>query len=1045
MPLTAAGQTRLREDLRGLIKGDVRCGEVTQQLYATDASILQARPICIVYPRNTDDIIAVAQYAAEAEIPLHLRGAGTSLTGESLGEGIILVFSRYMRRLLRTGDDFVRIQPGMLRRRLNSIIGQSQKRLFGPLACNVSSASLGSILARNGAGIHYLRYGLPSEHLLSLTVVLANGDVLTLDRNALIQPLQGDGSVALAQEIAYGKEYIYAGKVAQILENRTSNQLLESANQLAVNRAGYAEHSILRDSHVDLTQLFTGSEGTLGIIVDATLKTVSLPNRKGAAAFFFRSIFSALEAVSAVLPLRPALCELVDRRRLTMIRDWDSRYRPLIPQDAEAALLVELNSGTLEEPLDAGDCQNNLKHLIDLIQTKRQLSFHAIRVHTERDFQLFDQIIRRSELILGRMHQTIQPIPLFDDIAVPVDAIHHVVGDLFSLLQKHNLTASISGHIGQGHLRVHPLLDTSQPDMFPTFASLAEEVYATIWQHGGTISSEWGTGLLKSQFVPQQFPQLMSLFRNMKETFDPLYLLNPGSVIPLGKSWTQSLRHGLEKRGQPPPVVRPVVNPAVSPAVSRPVVSRLALRGAENSVEQDSTANIQSISPNQVEIQLKWDPSYVFEPAYRCNGCGECFRFDPQSRICPFFRGTAMIENAPRAKADLLRGILEQDIGLEALTWDRAKEVADACFHCRMCDIECPSNVDINVLAFRSKAAYVAAHGLPLQDSILSRLDKVLEFLAHGNFIFNTAMRNRTVRWLLEKTIKIPQSRVIPMLASQPYLHRVRWSSLLHRASPEKTESDQTTKPKVALFLDTHANYFDPQLAELAVQILEHNGIAVHVPARQKTSGKVSFSVGHASRAERLARYNASHLSDLIRQGYKIVTIEPYSASCLTKDYRDLIEREELDLLSENVVDFCSFLLQYHRSGKLRRDFQPLLYRIGYHAPCSGLSLSASLATDVMPAERILRLIPGLGLERLERGCCGMGGLWGFKQQNYRHSLQIGFPLFRSLRSLEIDFGVSECMSCCVQMLHGSRKPAVHPIRVLAVAYDFIPPGMLLR
>ena len=1019
MPLTAVQRTRLRDDLRGLIKGDVRCDDVTQQLYATDASILQSRPVCIISPRNEDDVIAVVRYAIDTGIPIHPCGAGTSLTGESLGEGIILVFSRYMRRILHTGDDYVTVQPGLLRRRLNGILGQSQKRLFGPLAGNPSSASLGSILARNGAGLHYLRYGLPCDHLVSMTVVLANGDRLTLDRHSLPRPLQGDGSVTLAQEIAYGKEYVYAGKIAHIIDNRTSKQLAESSKQLPISRTGYADYAVLKGEtvpQVDLARLFAGSEGTLGVTVEATFKTVSLPHRKSAVAFFFASLSQAIESIVTILPLRPVLCELIDRRRLNMVRNWDTRYRHLIPTDAEAALLVELDAGTLEKPKSDNECWDNLDHLVDLVQMKKQLCFRALQVNTKKDFQLFDEVIRRSELVLGRMNHSIQSIPLFDDVAVPLGVMNNAINDLLTLLQRYKITASLSGHIGQGHLRIHPLIDFSQPDLISTLQPLAEDVYSTILHHGGTISSEWGTGLLKSQFVPQQFPHLTPLFQKIKETFDPRYLLNPGRVIPFETHWTTYIRHGLEKRGLAP----------------------LAPQWTSDSrfVKQEDQQG--ESPPNQVEIQLKWEPAYVFESVHRCNGCGECLRYDRQSRICPLFRGTATIEYAPRSKSDLLRGILEHDIDLETLTGERAKEIADTCFQCRMCDIECPSNIDINVLSFRSKAAYVAAHGLSVDDLMASRLDTILNILTPVSRLFNVAMRNQVIRWFLEKTFRIPQRRSIPALTHRSYLNRIRWSSWRHRLMPE-----QTDKEKVALFVDIFANYFDPQLAELAVQILEYNNFSVYVPIRQRPSGLHSFSVGHADRAERLARHNIAQMFDLIRLGYKIVTLEPASASCLTKDYQHLVDSNELKLMAENVVDFCSFLQQYHQIGKLQKDFQSLSYRVGYHAPCRSLAISVSRATDSTPAETLLRLIPDLDVQRIERGCCGMAGLWGIQQKNYRHSLQIGIPLFRALRPLEIDFGVSDCNACCMQMEHGSKKRAFHPIRLLAVAYGFLPVSVL--
>jgi Fe-S oxidoreductase len=152
-----------------------------------------------------------------------------------------------------------------------------------------------------------------------------------------------------------------------------------------------------------------------------------------------------------------------------------------------------------------------------------------------------------------------------------------------------------------------------------------------------------------------------------------------------------------------------------------------------------------------------------------------------------------------------------------------------------------------------------------------------------------------------------------------------------------------------------------------------------------------------------------------------------------------LVESKESDLMAENVVDFCTLLQQYHQADKLQRDFQPLAYRVGYHAPCRGLALSVSMASDALPAEQLLVLIPGLEVHRIERGCCGMAGLWGFQQKNYRHSIQIGIPLFRALRQSEIDFGVSDCNACCSQMAHGSRKRAIHPIQLLAAAYGFAP------
>jgi Fe-S oxidoreductase len=390
---------------------------------------------------------------------------------------------------------------------------------------------------------------------------------------------------------------------------------------------------------------------------------------------------------------------------------------------------------------------------------------------------------------------------------------------------------------------------------------------------------------------------------------------------------------------------------------------------------------------------------------------------------------------APRSKANLLRGILEGELELETLTLDKAKEIADYCFQCGMCRIECPAEVDVSNLAFRCKSAYVAAHGLSLEDRFLSRLDTVLRLLAMISCPVNWATSNSISRWLMEKILQIPQSRTIPKLAKVSFLTRIQWSNWL--VKPQQEQS--STKKRVALFIDTFANHFDTKLADLAVRILEHNGFNVYVPPQQRPSGAVSFAVGHFDRAERLARYNSLLFADLIRQGYHAVTLEPVSASCMTQDYRNIFDDIDTALVSSHVVDFCDFLLQQYHLGQLRLDFVPNSLTtdktIGYHTPCRSIALTTHRVDVPTPAEELLRLIPDLNVRRIEQGCCGMAGVYGFKRKNYRRSLRIGVALFRELRIQEIDFGVSDCNACCLQMEHGTGKKVFHPIRLLAAAY----------
>ncbi|MDR1140717.1 MAG: FAD-binding protein [Planctomycetaceae bacterium] len=1111
MPYLSPQQARLQDDIRGLIRGEVCCDEITCQLYSTDAGILQCQPQGVVWPRDVNDVVACVQYAAEKHIPIHPRGAGTGTTGEVLGSGLVLDFSRFMRRLLALNRDSVVVQPGMAVRRLNSVLDKIQSRTFASVSGFQSATTIGSVLARNGAGARWLQYGFPDEHLLELKVVLANGEILTLNRESLpqaidtsqcepvpkrtninISPETNVGTntftntltntfantfssssffggrdtiargIALARGIVLGKEHPVADEVYRILAPSLHRINSVKSRQVTVNRAGYCCYNVLQGEEgysVDLAQLLLGSEGTLGLIVEAKLKTVPCLKRQAGAVFFFNSFEKAMLAVSPIRSFRPALCELVDRRRLKMVCECDSRFQRFIPMEAEAILFVELDVGNLLASDNDIQVQRRLTQLIETIQEQKHLSFHALRIETPEGFELFDDFLHRTELILFRMRRSFQPLPIFDDLAVPIPALRDFLMELLNILKRYEITASISGHVGQGHLRVHPIIDFSKPEPFSSLEHLTEEVYLLVLEHGGTVSSENGTGLLKSQFIPTQFPSLIPIFRNIKHLFDPDNLFNPGKIIPDTSRWTNYLRHGLSYRGSEHPAKRisesnfhELSRVGSGHASSSRVDSGLFpyMETTETSAERDdidisdrnrnTSENISGNFSSQIELQLKWEPQHIFESTHLCNGCGECFRNDFVSRICPLFRHLMEENAAPRSKANLLRGVLVGDLELEMLTQDKAKEIADYCIQCGMCRIECPAEVDVSNLAFRCKSAYVAAHGLSLEDHFFSRIDTILRFLAMISCPVNWSTSNPFMRWLMEKLLQIPQSRTIPKLAKVTFLARTQWSNWLVKP-PQPVEQFSTNR--VALFVDTFANHFDTKLADLAVRILEHNNYSVYIPPRQRPSGLSSFSVGHFDRAERLARHNSLLLADLVRQGYHIVTLEPASASCLSQDYKNILDDMDSTLVSSRIVDFCNFLLQRYREGQLRLDFVPKHKMsgktVGYHAPCRSITQTTQRTNIPTPAEELLRLIPELNVQRIERGCCGMAGTFGLKRKNYRRSLRIGVSLFKELRLPEIDFGVSDCNACCLQMEHGARKKTFHPIRILAAAYGLAP------
>ena len=242
--------------------------------------------------------------------------------------------------------------------------------------------------------------------------------------------------------------------------------------------------------------------------------------------------------------------------------------------------------------------------------------------------------------------------------------------------------------------------------------------------------------------------------------------------------------------------------------------------------------------------------------------------------------------------------------------------MADLCVHCHSCRLECPAGVDIPRLMRESKGAYVAANGLRLSDWVVTRLDLVAALASRVAPLANWALGNRQARWLMEKTLGIAQGRKLPRVASRSFLRRAarRRLTRLARRSPQK----------VLYFVDTYANYHDPQLGEALVAVMKHNGVAVYVPPEQRPAGMASLACGALDHARGLARRNVALLAEAVRQGYHVVATEPAAAVCLVHEYPQLLDDDDARLLAAHSSEACTFLWKMHTLGTLQLDFRPI-------------------------------------------------------------------------------------------------------------------------
>ena len=395
--------------------------------------------------------------------------------------------------------------------------------------------------------------------------------------------------------------------------------------------------------------------------------------------------------------------------------------------------------------------------------------------------------------------------------------------------------------------------------------------------------------------------------------------------------------------------------------------------------------------------------------------------------MCPFFRTAPAEENSPRAKANAIRAIVDGRLPWHELDSSEMQSLTKVCFNCKQCQVECPSEINVPHLMLESKAQFVSANGPKTSEWILSRIHGWSDSLCRLSWLINPLLNTRSGRWAAELLLGISRQRKLP-----PFARRTFFSSAPKRwLSPPASLRDPVP---IIYFVDHFANSHDPELALAFAKILEHHGKTLHVPPSQVRSGMALISTGDLDNARILARDNVRVLAEFAREGCPIVCTEPAAAVCLKIEYPRLLDHPDAQLVADHVFEAGDFLSKMHSRKELRTDFDPLPLTAAYHTPCHLRALNRAT-----PLVDLCQLIPEFRASRVEHGCSGLAGTFGLTQEHFEKSLVIGQKLMEQMRSSEIDFGLTECSSCKIQMEQQSTTPTLHPLKILALAYGLLP------
>lgn len=964
-------RARIHEDLRGILEGDLLFEPIERASYAHDASLYEIDPLGVVVPRTEDDVLSLLRYAGENQIPLHPRGGGTDVSGAVLGTGLVIDFSRYFRRIVSIGPDHVVVQPGVVIDVLNAQLAPLGRRL-GPDPAGSESGTIGGMIGVDASGPRSLCYGATSDHVLGLRVVFANGEIAELGREAW--PAFDDDPLDFKSVIV---------RKLGALNRRSGDLVARKTPRLPRHRTGYALGPASSPAGVDLARLVVGSEGTLALVLEATLRTVPIPTALGAVLLAFGRLGDAAQAVAHCLESSPTVCDLHDWRSIRLVCEADPAFREWIPDAAGAILIVAFEG---DEPEQVA---SRVRQFAQRLSRSRLLVSDPVELTKRSESERLLSLRQVLEPLLMRTKRTVRPVSFIEDVAVPPRVLPDFLSRLQTVLKQNDVTWVLDAHAGVGRIRTLPFLDLGDPRDVAKLEPLATQVYELALACGGTISGGSGSGLVRTQFLRREFGELVPVFREIKDAFDPLNLLNPGKVI--GDDPQLMLRN-LKRFA---PLVQET--PENKPEVSLPLPV------------------------------LRWSERGMLETASACNGCGVCRTRAADARMCPTFRAMGAEAATPRSKANLIRQLLSGTVDPKLWGTEELRENANLCIHCNLCSQECPSGLDVSSLMLEAKAAYVENHGLSQGDWTISRVDHWSALASRFPIISNALLSNRTSRWLFERLFGLSRLRQLPKAHRTPFVRRAAKLGLT-RPRP------QTPGPRVAYFVDVYANHFDQELAEAVVAVLHQANVNVYVPSGQRGSGMPALVAGDIEHARDLALANLRVLGDAVRDGYTIVCSEPTAALMLRNEYLKLTDDLDAALVAQNTRDVGEYLVGLDARGQLPHPSNPLRVRVGYHQPCHLRALQVGT-----PGLELIRRIPELDVEFIDRGCSGMAGTFGLRREHFRTSLRAGRGLLRRLRESDLEIGATECGACRMQMEQGSVKRTLHPIKLLSLSYGLNP------
>ena len=1015
---TAFSTDTLINDLQAAVRGSVRGDAMSRALYATDASIYQIEPLAMVAPLNEADVVATLAVARKHSAAITARGGATSLAGQTVGRSIHLDFTQYMRHLLELNlaEGYAWVEPGMVLDELNALLAP-HGLLFAPDVSPGNRATIGGMIGNNSSGMYSLRFGKTIDHVLELRVLLVDGTITTFG------PLSDDELKAkLTLDSLEGRAY----RTVRRLSREHAAEIEARYPKLLRRVGGYnldafvpaderrkttdgSQHlglssSVFRLSSspnqtFNMAHLITGSEGTLALMLAAKVRLVPRPKHTGIGVLAFPTLDAALESVMACLATDPAAVELMDDILLGLTHR-SLEYSKYLAQ------FVEGEPGALLQVEYFGDTPAEVEAQLDRLAAQivsEHLPCSLTRVTSAAQKKAVLQVRKAGLPLLQSMSPDRKPETFVEDSAVDPAKLADYIKAFRSICHAEGVEVAFYGHASVGLMHSRPLINLKQAEDVAKMRRIAESIRDLVIEYGGALSGEHGDGMLRAEFMRDMYGEtLYQAFREVKRTFDPKGVFNPGKITDAPKMDT-NLRYG----------------------------------GAYQTI------------PLETNFRFA-DTGGMAGAAELCNGNGLC-RKTASGTMCPSYMVTRDEEHSTRGRANALRMVFSGALPLAELTGSRMKQVMDLCIECKGCTAECPSRVNMTRLKSEWLSMYYREHGVSPRSWLFGHINLVNRLAAPIAPLANLALKLPGAGMLAEMLLGVSRHRALPAFARQPF---VRWFAQRATATSRPIHRSFSHAPvlasrSVVLFPDTFANYNDPHIAQAAVQVLEAAGYHIILPKQQVCCGRPLISKGFLAEAKALAGKQIAALYPYAAAGLPIIGLEPSCILTFRDEYPDLLDDPRTAVVAKHSFLFDEFLNTELEAGRTSLSFiatAPTENTPGNLHPSSAAGSGAKrefllhghchqkALIGTQHALALLRRIPGAAVHEVDSGCCGMAGSFGYEAEHYAISRKIAervlAPAVRVLpASAQV---VAMGTSCRQQIADFAGRPARHLADVLA-------------